>query len=110
MVDPKLPAGDVQSNVGNDLRKVVDPVPPFIARRVEAGGVEVAFIRVLESSTRPVVAAGGKIYGRDAGGKRPIDDHRDLLELAAEGREAESKASRRIAENGLSAGRPRLAP
>lgn len=86
---------DLQSHIGNLLRKVVDPVPPFLAGTLAVGGSRVGFIRVFRASVPVLVRGSGAVYSRDAGGKRPISDHRELLELARAGEEAEKEAHER---------------
>lgn len=98
----RLPNGvDVQSHIGNLLRKAVDPVPPFLADTLDIGGVQVGFIRIFEASVPVLVKGSGAVYSRDDGGKQPVSDHRALLELAQRGRDAEIAAEKRAEENGL---------
>lgn len=92
---------DMQSHIGNLLRNVVDPVPPFLANTIEVEGLTLAFVRVFSSSVVVLVSGSGAVYTRDAGGKTPVSDHRALLELAGRGREAEEAAARRAGENKL---------
>lgn len=92
---------DLQSHVGNLLRKAVDPVPPFLAGTLEVDTLTVGFIRCFAASVPVLVRGSGAVYTRDAGGKIPISDHRALLELARSGREAEDEAGKRPDENGL---------
>ncbi len=97
-----LPRGiDLQSHIGNLLRNAIDPVPPFLADRLEVDGETVGFVRVFERSVPVLVSGNGAIYTRDAGGKVPVSDHRALLELARRGRLAEQAAGRRAQENEL---------
>jgi schlafen family protein len=93
------PGVDLQSHVGNLLRKAVDPVPPFLAGTLEVAGMTVGFIRIFPASVPVLVRGTGAVYTRDDGGKIPISDHRALLELARSGREAEEKAGERPNEN-----------
>jgi hypothetical protein len=98
----KLKAGtDIQSHIGNLLRKAVDPVPPFLAGTLEVDTLTVGFIRCFAASVPVLVRGSGAVYTRDAGGKIPISDHRTLLDLARSGREAEDEASKRPSENRL---------
>jgi hypothetical protein len=98
----RLPDGvDVQSHIGNLLRKAVDPVPPFLAGTLDIGEVRVGFIRVFEASVPVLVKGSGAVYSRDDGGKQPVSDHRALLDLAQRGRDAEIAAGKRAEENGL---------
>jgi hypothetical protein len=92
---------DMQSHIGNLLRKAVDPVPPFLSDTIEVDGLTVGFVRVFSSSVVVLVSGSGAVYTRDAGGKLPVSDHRALLELADRGREAEIAAGRRAEENDL---------
>jgi hypothetical protein len=86
------PSTDPQSHIGNLLRNQVDPVPPFLAGALKATGHDVGYVRVFQAAT-PVLATGtGAVYVRDAGGTRPISDHRDLLALATRGQQAETDA------------------
>jgi Putative DNA-binding domain len=98
-----LPPGiDMQSHIGNLLRKAVDPVPPFLADTVEVDGLVVGFVRVFQSFVVILVSGNGAVYTRrDAGGKLPVSDHRALLELAGRGRQAEDAAARRAEDNNL---------
>lgn len=92
----EFPRGtDPQSHIGHLLRKAVDPVPPFLANDLTVDGSKVAFVRVFPASVPVLVRGTGAVYTRDDGGKRPISDHRALLELAKQGREAEDAARRR---------------
>jgi len=94
----ELPQGvDLQSHVGNLLRKTVNPVPPYIAEEREIDGARVGFIRVFPASV-PVITVGGAVNSRDAGGIRPVSDHRELLELARRGADAEDEARERPGE------------
>ncbi len=93
---------DMQSHIGNLLRNAVDPVPPFLADTIEVEGLTVGFVRVFSSAVVVLVSGSGAVYTRDAGGKRPVSDHRALLDLAGRGREAEEEATRRASENRLS--------
>lgn len=92
---------DLQSHIGNLLRKVLDPVPPFLAGTLVVDGSQVGFIRVFKASAPVLVRGSGAVYSRDAGGKRPISDHRELLELARAGEEAEKEARERPHRNAL---------
>jgi len=92
---------DMQSHIGNLLRNAVDPVPPFLADTIDVEGLTLGFVRVFSSSVVVLVSGSGAVYTRDAGGKRPVSDHRALLELAGRGREAEKGAARRANDNDL---------
>jgi hypothetical protein len=92
---------DMQSHIGNRLRNAVDPVPPFLAGELEIDGVRVGFVRVFEAAVPVIVRGTGAVYTRDAGGKRPVSDHRVLLDLARAGREAEDQARERPNRNRL---------
>jgi hypothetical protein len=100
--DLVLPRGvDLQSHIGQLLRNAVDPVPPFLAGSLDVDGMRVGFVRVFHASV-PVLAKGsGAIYLRDDGGKQPVADHRQLLDLARAGSEAEDEARRRPDRNSL---------
>jgi hypothetical protein len=79
------------------LRKEVDPIPPFAAQLVPVDGKDVGVIRVYESADRPhIVRGAGAVFVREPGGKRAVDDHRELLQLAQYGREADTAARRRL--------------
>lgn len=98
----QLPKGiDIQSHVGNLLRKSVDPVPPFLAEVLEVDKTTVGFLRVFPASVPVLVTGSGAVYTRDDGGKRPISDHLSLLDLAHRGREAEEEAQQRPDQNVL---------
>lgn len=98
----QLPKGiDIQSHIGNLLRKSVDPVPPFLAEVLEVNELTVGFVRVFPASGPVLVTGSGAVYTRDDGGKQPVSDHGALLELARRGREAEEAARRRPDENAL---------
>jgi hypothetical protein len=100
-----LPAGiDMQSHIGNLLRKSVDPVPPFLADQLEVDGMTVGFVRVFQAAVPILCTGNGSVYVRDDGGKRPIDNHRMLLELARRGEEAEESARERPNRNALTLG------
>ncbi len=98
----QLPKGiDIQSHIGNLLRKSVDPVPPFLAEVLEVNELTVGFVRVFPASGPVLVTGSGAVYTRDDGGKRPVSDHGALLELARRGREAEEEARQRPSNNAL---------
>lgn len=98
----QLPKGiDIQSHIGNLLRKSVDPVPPFLAEVLEVDETTVGFVRVFPASVPVLVTGAGAIYTRDDGGKRPVSDHLALLDLARRGREAEEEARQRPGNNAL---------
>ncbi len=93
---------DLQSYLGELLRREVDPLPPFIAEMRKLNGKPIGVIRIFESSDSPHVVRGtGAIYVRTSKGKEPVpvDDHRLILEMARRGREAEDAARRRLAES-----------
>jgi hypothetical protein len=92
---------DMQSHIGNLLRKAVDPVPPFLADVLDVKGTTVGFVRVFPASVPVLVTGTGAVYTRDDGGKRPVSDHLTLLDLARRGREAEDAARRRPDETRL---------
>lgn len=95
------PGTDLQSHFGNLLRNAVDPVPPYLAGTLDVDGTRVGFVRVFEASVPVLVRSTGAIYSRDDGGKLPISDHRELLQLARAGREAEEEARERPNQNRL---------
>jgi schlafen family protein len=98
----QLPKGiDIQSHVGNLLRKSVDPVPPFLADVLKVNDTTVGFVRVFPASVPILVTGSGAVYTRDDGGKRPVSDHLALLDLARRGREAEEGARQRPDNNAL---------
>jgi hypothetical protein len=107
-------AGDFQDKMRHWLRKEIDPMPPFAAQLVPFDEEQVGVIRVYESADRPHLVLGtGAVWVREPGGKRAIQDHRELLELARYGRDAESEARRRLDTLPYSSGAlnaPELAP
>jgi len=90
---------DIQSHIGNLLGNEVDPLPPYLAERVELDGTGFVVIRIFEASDVPVIVRGtGAIYVRDSRGKQPVDDHRTVLALASRGVDARENAERRLQE------------
>jgi Schlafen, AlbA_2 len=90
---------DLQSAIGNLLRNEMDPLPPYLAERVELNGTGFVAVRIFEASDVPVIVREtGAIYVRDSRGKQPVTDHRTVLALASRGAEARKKAEDRLRE------------
>lgn len=95
---PKGRADDVDY-LREVLRREVDPMPPFAAKPMEVTGKRVSVIRVYESADTPhIVRGSGSVFVREPGGKRPIQEHAHLIELARRGEDAERSALARMAE------------
>lgn len=91
-----------QDWIRDTLRREVDPMPPFAAAAIERDGKPIAVVRVAESFDTPhLVASTGAVYIREPGGKRPITDHRTLIELARRGDRARALAQDRQRGLGL---------
>jgi hypothetical protein len=92
-------SGDFQDRMRHRLREEVDPMPPFAAQLIPFDeDRQVGVIRTYESADRPHLVLGtGAVWVREPGGKRAIRHHRELLQLAQYGREAENEARRRLA-------------
>jgi Putative DNA-binding domain len=83
-----LPASrsDLQDEIRNAVRKTLDPLPNFTARRVSYQGVELGIVRVYRSDDTPLVSTHkGAIYVRLPGGKEPIGSRAQLDALIARG-------------------------
>jgi hypothetical protein len=90
---------DLQSHLGELLRKEVDPLPPFVCDMREVDDKPIAVMRVFPSVDSPHIVRGtGAVYVRSSKGKEPVDDHRTLLELARRGEDADRRARERLAE------------
>ena len=85
-----------QDYVRDLLRNEIDPLPSFVAKRFDYSEMSLVVIRVAESADTPHVTQNGVIYIREPGGKRPISDHRSLVELAGRGKLAEAQARERL--------------
>lgn len=97
----KPPKLDLQSHLGELLRREVDPLPPFVAEMRELDGKPVGVLRVFESADRPHIVRGtGAIYVRTSKGKEPIpvDDHQTVLAMARRGEDAAEAARARLRE------------
>lgn len=86
---------DLQSHIGHLLRGNADPVPPFLAAPLDVDGTAVGFIRVFPVAGLVLVTGAGAVYVRDAGGKVPVNNYRELVDLIARGRDAEDEARTR---------------
>lgn len=83
-----LPASrtDLQDEVRNAVRRTLDPLPNFTAKRVPFRGQELGILRVYRSEDTPLVSTHkGAIYVRLPGGKDPISSRSDLDALIARG-------------------------
>lgn len=81
------------------LRREVDPMPPFAAKRMLIDRRRVSVVRVYESTDTPHIVRGtGSVYIREPGGKRPVRDHAELVELARRGEDAAERARARLRE------------
>jgi hypothetical protein len=81
------------------LRREVDPMPPFAARRMIVNRRRVSVVRVYESTDTPHVVRGtGSVFIRDPGAKRAIQSHDQLIALARRGEEAADRARTRLQE------------
>jgi Putative DNA-binding domain len=87
---------DIQSHLGNRLRNEVDPLPSYLAERVELDGKGFVVVRIFEADVPVIVRGTGVIYVRDSGGKQPVTDHRIVLALASRGAGAREKAEGRL--------------
>jgi hypothetical protein len=88
---------DVQSHLGQVLRNEIDPLPPFVADTRDLDGHTITVLRIFETTETPVIIRGtGAVYVRDAAGKHPLRDHRELIALATRGRDAQLHAEERL--------------
>jgi hypothetical protein len=88
---------DLQDWVRDVVRPQVDPLPPLAAASVHRDGKQVGIVRIAESLDTPhLVKTTGAVYVREPGGKRPITNHRELLEMARRGQDAERHARERL--------------
>jgi len=79
------------------LRREVDPMPPFAARRMIVDRKRISLIRVYESADTPHIVRGtGAVFVREPGAKRPVQEHGHLIDLARRGEEAEHRANERL--------------
>lgn len=83
---------DIQDYVRDLLRSQVDPLPPFAAAMIDHPDGRVAVVRVFESTDLPHVAGDGVIYRRNPGGKEPVTEARDIIEMSRRGEEARMQA------------------
>lgn len=89
--------GDFVDRLRHTLRAELDPLPPFAAEKVEIDGKEIGVVRVFESADTPHIVIGtGGVYVREPGGKRPIESHGELVQLARRGENAREKAAERL--------------
>ena len=89
--------GDFVDHLRQTLRAELDPLPPFAAERVEIDGKEIGVVRVFESADTPHIVIGtGSVYVREPGGKRSIESHGELVQLARRGEKAREKAADRL--------------
>ncbi|HET7052506.1 MAG TPA: ATP-binding protein [Solirubrobacterales bacterium] len=90
---------DIVDYLRQRLREEVDPMPPFAAREMEIRGGQVGVVRIYESMDTPhIIRRTGAVYLREPGGKRPIREHGELIELARRGEDAEARARARLHE------------
>jgi predicted HTH transcriptional regulator len=86
---------DLQDYVRQLLTQQVDPIPPFAAEMLPAGGHLIGVVRVPESSDQPHVTREGVVYRRTHGGKERVTNATDIIAMA---RRATGRGSaRRIA-------------
>jgi len=92
-----MATGDFVDHLRQTLRAELDPLPPFAAEMVEIDGKEIGVVRVFESADTPHIVIGtGSVYVREPGGKRPIESHGELVQLARRGEKAWEKAAHRL--------------
>lgn len=92
-----MATGDFVDHLRQTLRAELDPLPPFAAEMVEIDGKEIGVVRVFESADTPHIVIGtGSVYVREPGGKRPIESHGELVQLARRGEKAREKAAHRL--------------
>ena len=90
---------DIVDYLRQCLLREVDPMPPFAARGMEVEGGQVGVVRIYESMDTPHIIRGtGAVHVREPGGKRPIREHAELIELARRGEGAEDRARARLWE------------
>jgi Putative DNA-binding domain len=95
---------DLQDEVCDAVRKTLDPLPNFGARRVAHDGKEVGIVRVYRSEDTPHVSTHkGAVYVRMPGGKRPIQSRRELDALLARGQSTTGDAELRLASSPVAA-------
>lgn len=89
---------DLQDEIRDSVRKTLDPLPNFAARRQAHDGKEIGFVRVYGSEDTPHVSTHkGAVYVRMPGGKRPIESRRELDDLFERGRSSTADAEARLA-------------
>jgi hypothetical protein len=89
--------GDFTDKIRHKLRSQVEPLPPFAADTFQLDGVEIAVIRVTESTDTPHIVLGtGAVPIREPGGTRNIASHAELVDLARRGERARTEAEGRL--------------
>lgn len=94
-----LPDGrtDLQDQIRDQVRKKLEPLPNFAARRVAYEGKEIGILRVYRSEDTPLVCTHkGAVYIRLPGGKEPITSRRQLDDLVVRGASTDAAGSARL--------------
>jgi Putative DNA-binding domain len=88
---------EAQDWLRDELRRDVDPLPPFAARPVTIDGQEIVVVRVQASSQAPhLIKRTGVVYVREHGGKQPISSQASLLALTVKPEQAQAEALNRL--------------
>jgi Putative DNA-binding domain len=88
---------EAQDWLRDELRRDVDPLPPFAARPMTIDGQEIVVVRVQASSQAPhLIKRTGVVYVREHGGKPPISSQAALLALTVKPEQAQAAALNRL--------------
>lgn len=88
---------DAQSHLGDILRNLVSPLPPFVVAVYPYGGKSIGVVRVFESADTPhVMRSTGAVRVRTPKGNQAITTHTELIALVDRGRQARAAATDRF--------------
>jgi hypothetical protein len=95
---------DLQDEIRDSVRKMLDPLPNFGARRVVHDGKQIGIVRVHRSEDTPHISTHkGAVYLRMPGGKRPIESRHELDVLLERGKSSTADAEARLAISSVAA-------